>query len=178
MFPSGIVSRENNKTKEHQSHKGKPTNKQASKQASALFCLPFPTSIFRWITPQWHPGCPRHCRHVTSDCRFSPQKGIQKNMTGNTAENTAPIAPSTMGASASLPISSCLICNTEHSITLKRNSLLSVKHTRGEGCGVARVTQQAHMHTAMPPDITAPLLEKPLQPRQEKWRAEDQIRLM
>lgn len=144
MLPSGIVSRE--KTKHTKATK---ENKQTSKL--------WPFSAFH--SPQASldelllsdTGCPQHCWHVTSDCRFSPQKEIQKNMTGNTAENTAPIAPTTMGASTSLPVSSRLICNPGHCIALKHNSLLSVKHTRGDGCGVVRVPQQAHMHTAMPP---------------------------
>lgn len=87
---------------------------------------------------------------------YLPPKGIQKNKTGNTTKSTAPITPAAVGASASLPISSGLICNTGHSVALKSNSLLSVKHAREEG-EWDKFPSKLTRTLQCSPDITAPL---------------------
>lgn len=58
-------------------------------------------------------------------------------------------------------------------MAFKNNSLLSVKQGSEEWCPAIQVPQQAHMHTAVQPDTTAPFL-KPLHPR----RAEERIKLI
>lgn len=114
------------------------------------------------------------CQTAGSTHNHTP-KGIQKNKIGNTTSSAAAITPVAVGNSASLPISSGLICKTGHSFTLKSNSLLGAKHVREEGHEFPRASSHAHCST---PQHYTPLLKKPVQPWQEKWRAEDGRRLI